>query len=172
MQLYLRDADASDLAHLIALLTEADDPLDVDGFDHVGDYADALREIERHPGTYVLVADYSGAAVGMVQLATVRGLAHRGGRSAIIETLVVAEPWRRRGVGRDLVEHAVGRATDLGCHEIRLMAPSAGSTAIEPFARSVGFEPSSAGLRRSLDRDWTPTRSAQYRWSPDAVTVD
>ena len=170
MQLYLRDADGSDLPHLLAVLSAEATPLDVDAFDHVGDYADALREIERTPGTYVLMADYSGAAVAFVQLVTYRRLPQRGGRCAVIESLIVAHSWRRRGVGTQLLDHAIGRAIDMGCHEVRVEFDHGSDPARAVFG-AAGFEMTSEGGRRSLDLDWTPTRSTQHRWAPDAATV-
>ena len=119
MQLYLRDAIASDVDDLVGLLIDGRDG-SYDDPDRVGDYLEALREIDASDHSYLLVADLGGRVVGMLQLFIFRHLQHRGGRCAEIESMRVADDMRGRGVGARLLNHAVERAREMGCYRIQL----------------------------------------------------
>lgn len=168
MQLYLRDAVGDDLPHLVGLIVGGKLRRDDDGIDHLHDYYEALREIDRTPGNYVLVAERGGRPIAMLQLVTFRHLEHRGGRCAEIESMLVAEDWRGKGIGGQLLEHAIARAKDLGCYRIQLTSNVERPDAHRFYDRH-GFTATHRGFKRQLDLDWTPTRSATRRWSPDAV---
>ena len=113
MQLYLRDALPADIDGLLALLSggrlvEGDDsPINLPA--DMASFVDAIREIDRTDGTYLMVADLGGRLVGMRQLITFRHLQHRGGRCAEIESMHVASDMRGQGVGGRLLDHAVRR---------------------------------------------------------------
>ena len=55
-----------------------------------------------------------------------------------IDNLAVAEQWRRRGVGRTLLEFALSRASDLGARAATLEVRSANATALA-FYEKDGF---------------------------------
>ena len=173
MQLYVRDALESDVEELIALLLGGK----VDGATHpdiadaryLGDYIDALREIDRTDGSYLIVAELGGRLVGMLQLITFRHLQHRGGRCAEIESMHVAADERARGIGGQLIDYAVARARDLGCYRIQLTSNAARDGA-HRFYESHEFEATHRGYKRYLDLDWTPNRSAGRR-SVDATST-
>lgn len=78
--------------------------------------ADAVVRSQDAPA-YVAEAD--GRVVGMVTLCVFSTLT---GPKAFLDHLVVAPPWRRRGVGRALVEHAIVEARSAGASRIDLTA--------------------------------------------------
>jgi GNAT superfamily N-acetyltransferase len=59
-----------------------------------------------------------------------------------IVDLVVAEGWRRRGIGRWLLGHAIGLAESRGAREVRVTNPSP-----RRFFASIGFLDADAGMR-------------------------
>lgn len=65
------------------------------------------------------VATSGGQVVGMVTLCVYRTLT---GPKAYLDHLVVAPDHRRRGIGRALVEHAIGQARAAGASRIDLTA--------------------------------------------------
>lgn len=67
------------------------------------------------------VAEAGEEVVGMVTLCILRTLT---GPKAYLDHLVVAPEWRRRGVGRALVRHAIERAEAAGASRIDLTAGS------------------------------------------------
>ncbi len=124
MQLYLRDALPTDIDGLLALLSggrlveDDDSPIHLPAA--MGNFVDAIREIERTDGNYLMVADLGGRLVAMLQLITFRHLQHRGGLCAEIESMHVAADMRGQDIGDRLLDHAVRRACELGCYRVQL----------------------------------------------------
>jgi ribosomal protein S18 acetylase RimI-like enzyme len=105
---------------------------------------DAIVSGEEAP-TYV--AEQDGRVVGMVTLCVFTTLT---GRKAYLDHLVVAPGLRGRGIGRALVEFAVGRARAAGASRVDLTA-NAEKQAGRALYRSVGFrERDTASFRLSL----------------------
>ena len=137
MQPYFRDAVPSDLPAIGAILRSVD-AADGSGASTVGSYRDALAEIDRTDGNYVLVAEFDSQIVAVLQLLSLRQIHDRGGRSASIVMLRVADAFTTSGVGAMLVEHAVERAADLGCGRVRVSC-STGATDEHSFWERNGF---------------------------------
>ncbi|NQY56250.1 MAG: GNAT family N-acetyltransferase [Ilumatobacteraceae bacterium] len=155
MQLYLRDALPADIDGLLALLSggrlvEGDDsPINLPA--DMASFVDAIREIDRTDGTYLMVADLGGRLVGMLQLITFRHLQHRGGRCAEIESMHVASDMRGQGVGGRLLDHAVRRACELGCYRVQLTS-NVDRPDAHHFYEAHDFVPSHKGYKRYLKR--------------------
>jgi ribosomal protein S18 acetylase RimI-like enzyme len=92
--------------------------------------------------TYVAEAD--GQVVGMVTVCVFTTLT---GRKAYLDHLVVAREWRRRGVARDLVRHAVEVATAAGASRLDLTA-GADKVAARTLYASLGFRERETGSFR------------------------
>ncbi len=148
MQPYFRDAVPSDLPAIGAILRSVDSGDDADAAP-VGSYRDALAEIDRTDGNYVLVAEYDSQIVAVLQLLALRQLHDRGGRSAQIVMLHVAESFKTSGVGAMLVDHAVERATDLGSHRVVALCSTA-RTGEHSFWERNGFVQLERGYVRTL----------------------
>lgn len=93
---------------------------------------DALVASEDAPA---FVAERDGRVVGMVTLCVFRTLT---GPKAYLDHLVVAPEWRRCGIGRALVEHAVAQAVAAGASRVDLTA-NATKQAGHALYRSLGF---------------------------------
>jgi ribosomal protein S18 acetylase RimI-like enzyme len=94
---------------------------------------DALVRSEDAP-TYV--AERNGVVVGMVTLCVFGTLT---GPKAYLDHLVVASNWRRRGIGRALMEHAIEQARVSGASRIDLTANTE-KQALRALYRSLGFQ--------------------------------
>jgi ribosomal protein S18 acetylase RimI-like enzyme len=86
-------------------------------------------------GAPVYVADTGERVVGMVTLCAFRTLT---GPKAFLDHLVVDPGFRRRGIGRALVEHAIERAAAAEASRIDLTANDA-KEAGHSLYRSLGF---------------------------------
>jgi GNAT superfamily N-acetyltransferase len=162
VQLYFRDALDGDVEDLIDVLLGGRFGPGADDRRYIDDYVDALREIDRTDGSYLLVAELGGRIVGMLQLFTFRHFQHRGGRCAEIESMHVVEDRRGTGVDGQLLDYAVTRAKDLGCYRLQLTSSIKRDDA-HLFYADHGFKETHKGFKQYLDLDWTPNRSAGRR---------
>ena len=92
----------------------------------------------------VYVAEAGGHVVGMVTVCVFTTLT---GRKAFADHLVVAPDWRRRGVARQLMRHAIEVATAAGASRIDLTAGDS-KTAARSLYRSLGFTERETGSFR------------------------
>jgi len=148
MQPYFRDAVRTDLPAIGAILRGVE-PDAADATPPVGSYRDALAEIDRTDGNYVLVAEYDSQIVAVLQLLAYRQLHDRGGRTAQIVMLRVADAYKTTGVGAMLLDHAGERASDLGCRRLQVLSSTA-RTDEHTFWERSGFVQLERGYVRTL----------------------
>ncbi len=151
MQAYFRDAVGTDLPAIGAILRGSAPASDCAP---AGSYRDALTEIDRTDGNYVLVAEYDRQIVAVLQLLAFRHLHHRdgndrGGRTAQIVLLRVAAEFRTSGIAGMLVDHAAARAVDLGCRRLEALTSTAASDEHPQWERA-GFVHLDRGYVRHL----------------------
>lgn len=106
----------------------------------------ALAEINADPRHELLVVEEAGEVAGTAVLLVVPNLAHGATPWALVENIIVDQRFRRRGLGRVLLEHAIARAKEMGCHRIELMSDKTRSDAHRLY-RSLGFTDSAVGFR-------------------------
>src|SRR4051812_40082436 len=94
----------------------------------------ALRMIIERPSAVAWVADTGGQVVGMVTAQTVVSTAE-GGESAWIEDVIVRSDWRKRGVGRKLIEAVEAWCGGRGITRMQLLADATNEEAMEFYAR-------------------------------------
>jgi len=110
------------------------------------DYRRVFAEISNNPRRELLVAEYEGDVVGTVALFIIPNLSHGATPYALVENLVVNHKYRRKGIGKKLMEYSIARAKQEGCHRIELVSDRRRKEAHRLY-RSVGFEPSAYGFR-------------------------
>ena len=119
-----RDARRADVPAIVALL--ADDILGAareaatagDQLDEA--YLLAFEQIEADARTRLIVAETDGQVAGTLQLNLLPGLSRHGMLRAQIEAVRVAAPHRGHGLGRTMIEWAVGQAREQGCGLVQL----------------------------------------------------
>ena len=149
MQAYFRDAVGTDLPAIGAIL-RGSAPNAATDVTPPGSHRDALTEIDRTDGNYVLVAEYDRQIVAVLQLVAFRHLHDRGGRTAQIVLLRVAEEFRTTGIAGMLVDHAAARAADLGCRRLVAHTSTAATHEHHQWERA-GFVHLDRGYVRQLD---------------------
>lgn len=91
--------------------------------------SNTLSWIVSHPEIEVLLAvDPLDRGIGMISLSH-RPSLRLGGRLATIESLIVSGPYRRKGIGAELLERSINRAKMLGCKQVELAAGDAAGRA-------------------------------------------
>lgn len=113
------------------------------------EYRRVFAEIIKTPGYSLLVAEEDGEILGTTVLVILPGLAHDVSPFAVVEYVVVDEKYRRKGIGKLLMDDVVARAKEAGCYKIMLTSDKRREEAHE-FYRSLGFEASAYGFRLYL----------------------
>lgn len=98
-----------------------------------------FASIEANPAHCVYVAEADGGVIGTFALVVVQHLSHRGGRSAVVEDVVVEAAWRGRGVGRAMMRFAADEAHRRGCYKLALSS-SLQRTGAHAFYEGLGLE--------------------------------
>jgi GNAT superfamily N-acetyltransferase len=112
-------------------------------------YQKAFDQIESDPRSRLIVAEAAGQVVGTLQLLLLPGLSRHGTLRAEIEGVRIASPHRSQGLGRTMIEWAIGQAREQGCGLIQLTSDKRRHDAIR-FYKSLGFTASHEGLKLSL----------------------
>lgn len=146
-----RAATREDLPQIVRLL--ADDPLGAKR-EKLADplpasYLEAFAAIGADANNELVVVDVDGEVAGVLQLTFIPGLTYRGGWRAQIEGVRIAPRFRSGGLGRRLLEWAIARAKERGCHLCQLTTDKARPDAIR-FYESLGFKASHEGMKLPL----------------------
>ncbi len=131
----MRPARPTEMAAILALLGELGRPCDADA---PAPTRAAAERILGREDTRVLVAEADGTVLGLACLLFLPRLGHASPEARLLD-LVVADGERAGGVGRALVEAAVGLASCEGCHVLRLECGHQREGA-QRFYRRLGFE--------------------------------
>ncbi|MBN1206574.1 MAG: GNAT family N-acetyltransferase [Myxococcaceae bacterium] len=127
----IRRARRGDAEALTSLLKEL-------GFPEGSD-TQTVHWVTSHPEIEIFVAcDPQDRPVGMLSLSHRPQLRLRG-RIATVDELVVTEAWRRRGVGRALLLHAIERARVLSVKRLELASRREASQETARFFTACGF---------------------------------
>jgi CheY-like chemotaxis protein/GNAT superfamily N-acetyltransferase len=143
-----RDARREDVPAIVALL--ADDVLgsgretDVDAA-----YLAAFDDIAADARNRLIVAEIDGQVAGTLQLTLLPGLSRHGMLRAQIEAVRVGAGQRGQGLGRAMIEWAIGEARGRGCGLVQLTSDKQRADAIR-FYESMGFTASHEGLKLPL----------------------
>lgn len=108
-----------------------------------------FAEISAMSGHELLVAEEDGLVVGTMVLLIVPNFSHGALPWAILENLVVDAGYRRRGIGRLLMEYAIARAREAGCYKVQLLS-SVKRGESHRFYKALGFKTSAYGFRLYL----------------------
>jgi len=150
-QVCFRAAQASDLAQIIAMLSDdaiahEREPNDTAA---LSAHADAFKAIELDPNHELIVGTMSDEVIAVLQLSYLPGLTYCGGWRAQIEGVRVARTQQAQGIGRQLLAHAVERARRRHCVLVQLTTDRRRDQALAFYAR-LGFAPSHVGMKLLL----------------------
>ena len=108
-----------------------------------------IDAIDSTPGQALLVIEEDGAVVGTAMLVIVPCLSHDATPWAAVENVVVDEAYRRRGIGKALMEEIAARCRAESCYKIQLLSHNRRPEA-HRFYESLGYETSAQGFRLYL----------------------
>jgi GNAT superfamily N-acetyltransferase len=148
----IRGASPHDLPRLVGLLQQEslrgeqrEDP----GPPPPHRYYDAFAAIEADPDNDIFVAELDGHVVGMFQRTFIRHLQRGGERVSEIESVVVDQPFRGRGIGVAMMRWAIDEACAAGCTRVQLTSNVARKDA-HRFYERLGFVAGYLGMKLTL----------------------
>ena len=109
-------------------------------------YIKAFHSINSDPNNELIVACYGDEIVGVQQITFTPYITHQGGWRATIEGVRTASLERGKGIGSLLIQWAIQRAKERGCHMVQLTTDKKRPEALH-FYEKLGFKASPEGLK-------------------------
>ena len=110
---------------------------------------EAFAAIDGDPNNQVYVAEREGKVVGTFQLTFIRQLSYGGCLVAQVESVHVHSSQRSHGIGRVMMEYAIGEARRRGALRIQLTS-NVRRTRAHEFYERLGFRASHQGMKLYL----------------------
>lgn len=146
-----RDAVMADLPQIIAML--ADDALarerEANTAAVLQSHTSAFSAIENDPKHELIVGTLDDDVIAVLQLSYLPGLTYKGGWRAQIEGVRVARSHHSKGIGKQLIQHAIERASSKQCVLVQLTTDQRRKQALNFYAR-LGFESTHVGMKLRL----------------------
>jgi GNAT superfamily N-acetyltransferase len=147
-----RPATRADLEAIIPLLADddlsvgrelPDPPLDPR-------YLQAWADMAADPHQRPIIMKEDGRLIGNLQLTIIPGLAFRGTKRGLIESVRIASDRRGAGLGEALIRYAVELARAEGCRLVQLTSTNERTEAHRFYGR-LGFEATHTGFKLRLE---------------------
>jgi len=149
----VRPAIEDDIPHILELynnqLALGASPAELKQSPSADDYRQVFRKIGALPGCELLVAEEQGEVIGTAMLVIVPNLSHNALPWAVVENVVVDSGYRRKGIGKLLMDEITARAKEAECYKVQLLSNKSRSEAHQ-FYLSLGYEASAEGFRLYL----------------------
>lgn len=147
----LRGSRRKDVPEIVRLL--ADDELGSQRESYISplpeNYLLAFDAIDQDANNELVVAEFDGRVVGVLQITFIPYLTYCGSWRALIEGVRVDRKMRSMGIGRKLIACAIERAQKRGCRMVQLTSDKKRPEAIR-FYEQMGFVPTHEGLKLHL----------------------
>ena len=137
VRISIRQANEDDLPSVLALYAQPDidngDVLDVTSARAI------LGRFAEYPDYRLFVAEQGGIIVGSYALLVMHNLGHLGAPSAVVEDVVVGLAQQGKGVGKEMMRHALAEARERGCYKLALSSNMKRDRA-HAFYEALGFQ--------------------------------
>lgn len=112
-------------------------------------YIKAFQAIHSDPNNELVVACQGNEIIGVQQITFTPYITHQGGWRATIEGVRTSSSVRGKGVGSKLIQWAIQRAKQRGCHLVQLTTDKKREDALRFYER-LGFKATHEGLKLHL----------------------
>lgn len=112
-------------------------------------YLTAFKAITSDPNNELVVAYEGNEVIGVQQITFTPYITHQGGWRATIEGVRTSSAVRNKGVGTELIQWAIQRAKERGCHVVQLTTDKKRDKALRFYER-LGFKATHEGLKLKL----------------------
>ncbi len=148
MDVDIREAKEQDLPAIMDLYKQFDAS---DGEQlSIEEARQTFKKLNAYPDCKLYVAVKDEQIVGTFVLLIMDSLAHRGKPAGIVEDVVVDEQWRRKGIGKLMMQFAMDQCKRTGCSKLALSS-NMQRTAAHQFYESLGFQKFGYSFRVDLD---------------------
>ena len=146
-----RVATIKDLDGIVKML--ADDALgsEREKYEHPlpTSYVKAFDAIAEDPNNELIVACRGDGIIGVLQITFIPYLTYQGGWRATIEGVRTSSSERGKGVGTKLIQWAIERSKERGCHLVQLTTDKKRGDALRFYER-LGFVASHEGMKLKI----------------------
>ncbi len=146
-----RMATIHDLDSIVKML--ADDPLgsqrEVYEQPLPNSYLEAFNAITSDPNNELVVACIGNEVIGIQQITFTPYLTYQGGWRATIEGVRTSPSVRGKGIGTKLIQWAIDRSKERGCHLVQLTTDKKRGDALRFYER-LGFVASHEGMKLKI----------------------
>lgn len=150
-ELTIRAATRADLPAIVRMLAEDELGSQRERFETPlpQSYYTAFEAITADGNHELIVAELDGQVVGTLQLTFLPSLSYQGRTRAQVESVRVQQRFRSQGIGAVMMEWAIERARQRGCHMMQLTSHDSRKDA-HRFYERLGFKKSHIGMKRNL----------------------
>ena len=143
----IREAVVEDLPAVLSLYGQPDvdsgDVLDIES-------AESIFSLMRsYPSYRVFVACLDDRIVGTYSLVILDNMIHKGAHSALVQAVIVLEECRRQGIGKAMMNHALGLCRGSKCYKLALSSNLIRESAHD-FYEHIGFRKHGFGFVANL----------------------
>ncbi|MGF2614427.1 GNAT family N-acetyltransferase [Rossellomorea vietnamensis] len=151
MNLTFREAGEQDVDTIVKMLSDDILGSKRERYEHPlpDSYIQAFKAIDKDPNNELIVACLEGEVIGVQQITFTPYLTHQGGWRATIEGVRTSSRVRGLGAGTEMMEWAIQRAEERGCHLIQLTTDKQRPEALR-FYEKIGFEATHEGMKLKL----------------------
>ncbi|UCH82990.1 MAG: GNAT family N-acetyltransferase [Candidatus Latescibacterota bacterium] len=110
-----------------------------------------FEKVQKHPNFHVYIAEKGAKVVGTFMLVVMEGPATGRSSHGIVENVAVHKRYQRQGIGKRMMEFAMEKCREVGCHELRFSTNDRNEEASRLFER-LGFKQKGYGYVIDLDR--------------------
>ncbi|MGO9410088.1 MAG: N-acetyltransferase family protein [Spirochaetia bacterium] len=136
MDVGIRKAAENDLEQILAIYRDAG--IETHGRQSLESARGAFRRMASYPSYSVYVAEVDGSVEGTFALLIMDNLANGGLPSGIVEDVAVLRSSQGKGIGKAMMQSAIGICRDFKCYKMALSSNTARSGA-HRFYESLGF---------------------------------
>lgn len=146
---FIRQAEPDDFSSVLAVLSQMHE--DAPALSITPASRATFQRILAYEWRVLLVVESSGRVISTLDLFLIENLTREGRPWAGIENFVVDKDFRRKGIGRQLLDAAISIARSADCYKVQLVSHESRHAAHALYARA-GFTAHVRGYRYYLDR--------------------
>lgn len=132
-------SDAEAFAELARVFSRSNPSISANAAEDLDATGPMLGVLLATPIAKVMVGELDGSTVAIMVVVKIPSLVHGGRNVLFIELLVVAEKYRRQGIGAAMVNYALEMASEAGAYKVLLVTRSDNSPARALYDK-LGFE--------------------------------